>query len=439
MIPRYLLVIAAGLLLSLAAAGAADLSRDSRRPSAAEENAFIPLICRDPIIREGMRHCPDLIGYPKGYHRSPGDDTLVLTAIFYGRLTEDGGEQAYLSYGSAIAPHARDFTGGILFERQGGEWQLVRWYPDNEMTDCVAIPGKGQQSMLCLSVSQEQKTKSSEVDAESVNDYIVQLYDIVAAAEDIRDIEGAEEFVCRDGAAPQPLLLSIDALRRSSRPGLFAEASIGYATPEAVREACTHRNFAEMRKTSGQISFGIREGKVVVKGWAGATDLGSVIPLAGARSGRTWLRQHGGDTILSFTPPHRPTRHLTLAKGGAPHSLMAARLIGEIEGKVLLLSDSYASNPYNATGQCGAGEEASLQVIALTGSTLRETFAMPIASCWMSLDLKPCWDGTKRILSLRNQGADETAPREGLYRVAEDGTVTPLSSPYDGKECRIDP
>ena len=106
-----------------------------------------------------------------------------------------------------------------------------------------------------------------------------------------------------------------------------------------------------------------------------------------AHSPALTLEQKGGVVRLRYTSSGSSGRvgRLTL-EDCAPCKLQTAALVAELPGRALLLTVTYWSRPKNPGGMCGAGEEIFLYVVSLAGGQLRETLALPIASCWSSIE-----------------------------------------------------
>ncbi|HUB96037.1 MAG TPA: hypothetical protein VL993_08975, partial [Stellaceae bacterium] len=200
-------------------------------------------------------------GAMKGYPGNPKGATLSLYAIAYGSFTAAGADEAYLSYGSSVEPHANNFGGGVLLAREGGAWRVVHWYPGGQMDNCLALPAAGKTRMLCLSGW----TGQGELDSSLwVKEAPFAQDRAVLKAQDQRGVaadHGIAPDICGEDQ-PAPLLLSIDALKRAEDSSAFAVASIRYATAKDVREACTRTGFARLRVTKGEVKIVVDKGRV---------------------------------------------------------------------------------------------------------------------------------------------------------------------------------
>jgi hypothetical protein len=152
--------------------------------------------------------------------------------------------------------------------------------------------------------------------------------------------------------------------------------------------------------------------------------------LVGVQSGAISLRQIRDVTTLTYIPRSgEATRRLKLStpEGIFSGSFNRATLIGEIPGKVVILSDTYSSRPNGGSHECGAGEETFLRVVALD-TPLRETATIRVESCWNSYELEGDginWIASKRLVRIflvTPDDADPKGPQE--YAVSDDGTIT---------------
>lgn len=153
------------------------------------------------------------------------------------------------------------------------------------------------------------------------------------------------------------------------------------------------------------------------------------------RSGRAELVQQGRVTILKLSPPKSPSERIALTHPSDYRQGTAApidaRLIAEHPHRFLIFTDTFASNPGNIQGKCGASEsgERFVHVVAL-GGIPHETLSTLVESCLLDLEPTPTspeWfakpDGAGFVgqLVLRfEQGKQPTA----VYFVGPDGSVT---------------
>jgi hypothetical protein len=154
------------------------------------------------------------------------------------------------------------------------------------------------------------------------------------------------------------------------------------------------------------------------------------VRLDGVQSGAILLRQIRDVTTLIYVPKSGgATRSLKLSTpdGIFRGSFDRATLIGEIPGKVVLLSDTYGSRPHGGSHECGAGEETFLRVVALD-APLRETITIRVESCWLTYELEGDgidWIASQRLVRIfliTPDDPDPKGPQE--YAVSDDGTVT---------------
>ncbi|HWA30727.1 MAG TPA: hypothetical protein VG867_06505 [Rhizomicrobium sp.] len=260
----WTILLAAGFCIAAFPSRAADTDHDSRVLRAAEQTVFFPLVCKKRIHRKD-NNCAGVIGLP-GY-AGDGATSLTLDAVAYGAFTRPGADQAYVTYDASFEPHADNFGGGILFERRGGQWHLVHWYPGGQMETCVALPPEATQRMLCLSGY----TGMGETDSSVWIDRVVPGDKLSSAAvlkaQDDREVgDGADTAECSRRNSPKDaVLLSIDDLKRSNAPGVLAVAKITYVTARDANAACRAGRFENAKETNGVVRFHFAHGKAVAQ------------------------------------------------------------------------------------------------------------------------------------------------------------------------------
>ena len=198
--------------------------------------------------------CAALRGYP-GDPGATAGATLSLDSISYGSFSKAGAEEAYLSYGSSIEPHANNFGGGVLLTRAGSDWRLVDWYPGGQMDDCLALPGEGKTKMLCLAGYTGQGEDDSSI-------WLRELpFDHDVAVLKAQDQRGMGSDVTPDACGgTAAVLLSIDGLERSKSPTAFAVAPITYAAAKDVADACKAGRFADVKERKGEVKIVLEQG-----------------------------------------------------------------------------------------------------------------------------------------------------------------------------------
>jgi hypothetical protein len=153
------------------------------------------------------------------------------------------------------------------------------------------------------------------------------------------------------------------------------------------------------------------------------------------RSGYAELVQQGRVTDLELSPPKGPVQRIALTHPSDYRQGTAApfdaRLIAEGLHRFLIFTDTFASNPGNIQGKCGASEtgERFVHVVAL-GGIPHETLSTLVESCLLDLEATPAspeWiakpdsAGFVGQLVLRfESGKQPTA----VYFVGPDGSVT---------------
>ena len=159
------------------------------------------------------------------------------------------------------------------------------------------------------------------------------------------------------------------------------------------------------------------------------------ITIADVRSGTATLRQQQRLTILEIKPRAGSVQRVALSHPSdyrqgtnAPYE---AHLITENPNHFLIFTDTFASNPSNVQGRCGASEtgERFIHVVALDAIP-HETLAVLIDSCLLDLEAasqSPEWISKSdsagfvgRIVLSFEHG---TRPSVAYY-IAPDGAVT---------------
>ena len=112
------------------------------------------------------------------------------------------------------------------------------------------------------------------------------------------------------------------------------------------------------------------------------------------RSGHAELLQQGRDTIFELSPPKALVQRIALTHPSdyrqGTSAPFDARLIAESLQHFLIFTDTFASNPGNIQGKCGASEtgERFVHVVALEGIP-HETLSTLVESCLLDLEATP--------------------------------------------------
>jgi hypothetical protein len=143
-----------------------------------------------------------------------------------------------------------------------------------------------------------------------------------------------------------------------------------------------------------------------------------------------WLHigQRGAQTVLTGTLRGRRLSVTLPADDGIyPRSLDSATLIGTVGDGVLVLSTDYGSRPGNPQGQCGAGNETVLRIIALRPRA-HQTFEKRVESCWNTIEsISVNWNAATATLMTDFSTADgDIATR---YKISDEGIVTTIGIP----------
>lgn len=249
------LALGAMVTVFLAAARAADADHDSRELRPVEEWAFRLVVCGRPVIKRGEDNCARVNSYPGGAISGPVH--LDLDTVAYGSFTAANSDQAMVTY-IGLEPHANNWGGSILFERQDGRWRLLRWFPGTLTNKCVALPGTPQ-ALLCLAGWSGQGEVDTSVWLIRVLKHGKIQETAVLKAQDDTYTSGAESGENYQCTLPRKrtegILFEIDALKRSHKPNTLAEAKISYLPPDAVNRACRTHRLNKVRKLQAVMSF----------------------------------------------------------------------------------------------------------------------------------------------------------------------------------------
>jgi hypothetical protein len=162
---------------------------------------------------------------------------------------------------------------------------------------------------------------------------------------------------------------------------------------------------------------------------------GPAVTIRNTRSGTAVLRQQERLTILEIKSRTGSSRRIALSHPSdyrqgtnAPYD---AQLVAESPNHFLIFTDTFASNPGNPQGHCGASDtgERFVHVVSL-GGIPHETLSVLVDSCLLDLEptsQSPQWIAKSdsagfvgRIVLSFDGGAHQTV----VYYVAPDGAVT---------------
>jgi|ERR1035437_5008794 hypothetical protein len=151
--------------------------------------------------------------------------------------------------------------------------------------------------------------------------------------------------------------------------------------------------------------------------------------LRGVRSGKAVLHQAARVTTLELTSAAGAAQSIPLSHAGKyPQGLDAplrASVIAEDPHQFLIFTDSFASNPGNPQGECGAspGGERYLHIVSLVPPA-HETLSMIIDSCWLDLESQPrnpIYIAATHTLTIQFAPGHGDAPK--TYLVGQDGSI----------------
>lgn len=156
------------------------------------------------------------------------------------------------------------------------------------------------------------------------------------------------------------------------------------------------------------------------------------ILLAHVQSGRAELSHQGRRSFLTIHPPQGSAIVLALTHPNQynepAYAPLRARKIAEIPGELLIFTDTYASNPGNAQGRCGASQtgERYLHVVSLRKPP-EEKLALHLDSCLEEIESRagtPLFDPTSRTLAVDFESLDGK-PQKTVYHLDADNSVKP--------------
>ncbi|WP_298214655.1 hypothetical protein [Acidocella sp.] len=214
-------------------------NHDPRPLTAAEQAAFLPLVCAGAGgPAQGFAHqCASLPGYPSQDYGGAGLGLgISLDTVILGHLTSAGADEAYVTYEGSFEPHATNFGGGILFRRGPQGWRRQGWYPGGQADRCVSLNPTGQAVFLCLTSWEGQGEADSAVTQETLPPGQTRH---VLSASDLRGTLDPNAN-CQTLGAGRAVLLAIENL--APVPG-GALAHIVYVSASDAKTACAAHDF----------------------------------------------------------------------------------------------------------------------------------------------------------------------------------------------------
>ena len=263
------LLFTAALVLSGPAYGK---DRHDLRPlNDKEKETFYPMVCNGPADTEGgYEHSCDRLAnnLPSTPANVDAPTFMTFVAISYGSYSKADADEAFVLFHSNLGGEGNRGMGAILFERKQRQWKIVNLIVRSALSECVAVPGNGQQKLLCLDAPMKccgQSPRSinlitgmDEITGNKKPDEVLASYDGRRGPG-----EGDEEF-CEAGKSGKTLLLYIDHLKRSSEPNVLAEAEIKYATPVEINKTCAENPSGNVEHIESRVRFALDGEKVKV-------------------------------------------------------------------------------------------------------------------------------------------------------------------------------
>jgi hypothetical protein len=260
---KFLLLI---VLLALGAGGywywthdaspaQAAANNDARALTAAEQAAFLPLVCAGASAGSDAyaHNCTSLPGYPSSDYGGAGTGLgITLTSIITGHLSDATVDEAYVSYQGSFESHADNYGGGILFKADGnGGWTIQKWVQGAILDGCLSLNPQGRARFLCTAGSTGQGETDTVLLTQRIPDARGKN---LLAASDLRQTMDANSNCGLRTSPSQDVLLSIDSVARS---GADYAVQIQYVPAATAEAACKAKNFinAPVSKTSLTLSW----------------------------------------------------------------------------------------------------------------------------------------------------------------------------------------
>ena len=235
---------------------AAAANQDPRALTAAEQAAFLPLVCGGAGPgADGYTHsCQSLPGYPSSDYGGAGTGLgITLTSVIYGHLTAADADEAYVSYQGSFEPHVTNFGGGILFHRAGTGWALSAWLPGGAAEHCLSLNPQGRARLLCLYGATGQGEADTGLYLVTIpNGGQLKLTPVLKAS-DLRGTMDPNANCQLRQSADQAVLLSVDSLARG---GSFATAGVTYVPAATAQTACQAKSFANAATQTAVLNLG---------------------------------------------------------------------------------------------------------------------------------------------------------------------------------------
>lgn len=220
---------------------------DARALTAAEQSAFLPLVCGGASAGGGgyAHSCTSLPGYPSSDYGGAGTGLgITLTSVITGHLSNASDDEAYVSYQGSFESHADNFGGGILFVADGkGGWAVRKWVPGGTMDGCLSLNPQGRARFLCVAGSTGQGETDTVVMLETIPEAQGKH---VLTASDLRETMDANANCGLRKSAGQDVLLGIGGIARSATG---YDVQIDYVPAATAESACQAKNFAGAPET----------------------------------------------------------------------------------------------------------------------------------------------------------------------------------------------
>lgn len=221
---------------------AAAENHNPRALSAAEQAAFLPLVCGGASGAGGgyAHQCASLPGYPTQDYGGAGLGLgITLKSVVIGHLTSATADEAYVTYAGSFEPHVNNFGGGILFVRAADHWQLKGWYPGGQAAHFVSLVPTGRAKFVCLYSDEAQGEADSRLSLLSLPPPGGEKPAVLAA----RDLRGTmtPNANCQGLEDGEAVALGIDGLTPAEDG---ASATLSYVSAKDAKRACAAGQFA---------------------------------------------------------------------------------------------------------------------------------------------------------------------------------------------------
>ncbi|MGY4302801.1 hypothetical protein ACVIJ6_000044 [Bradyrhizobium sp. USDA 4369] len=233
-----------------------------RAEAADGDRALLSQFCAPEAIAGST--CKRVKSYPNAEEQSC--DVTLQPGRQQGRFLAAGNLLLLVSYGSGCEPHANNFGGVAVFEKVGGVYEFLGFWPGLDVSECVIDTRDGAHDVLvCLTGWMGQGVIESgvaRIDFASGSDGSFDMsYDFLLKAEDTTGAFRTNIVTCSE----QLQYFGLSKLAKGPRPGTVV-AGVSYADRETIETACG-KGFPKPKDAEGRGEPAAGEGSVP-KGYA---------------------------------------------------------------------------------------------------------------------------------------------------------------------------